>query len=48
MRFLRGTRAQSAVEWLVVAVIIVAVVGGMIWQIHVTLAAKLEAYHDAL
>jgi hypothetical protein len=48
MRFLTGTRAQSAVEWLVVAVIIVVVVGGMIWSIHESLAAKLEAYNDAL
>ncbi len=48
MRFLTGTRAQSAVEWLVVAIIIVAVVGGMIWSIHVTLADKLRDYNDAL
>lgn len=48
MRFLTGTGSQSAVEWLVVAVIIVAVVGGMIWSIHQSLADKLEAYNDAL
>jgi hypothetical protein len=48
MRFLRGIQAQGAVEWLVVAAIVVAVLGGMIWSIHVALALKLQEYHDAL
>ncbi len=48
MRFLQGTRAQSAVEWLVVAAIVVGVLGGLLWQIHATLALKLREYHDAL
>lgn len=48
MRFLHGTRAQSAVEWLVVAAIVIAVLGGLLWDIHTTLAVKLREYHDAL
>jgi len=48
MRFLKGSTSQSAVEWLVVAIIIVGVVGGMIWSIHVSLADRLEAYNEAL
>jgi hypothetical protein len=48
MRFLRGSASQSAVEWLVVAMIIVGVVGGMIWSIHISLAEKLEAYNETL
>lgn len=48
MRFLRGTRAQGTVEWLVVVAIVVAVLGGMIWSIHVALTLKLQEYHDAL
>ena len=46
--FLAGTHAQSAVEWLVVAALIVALLGGVLWDIHTTLAQKLEAYHAAL
>jgi Flp pilus assembly pilin Flp len=48
MRFLRDTRGQNAVEWLLVVVIVVAVVGGIIVTISESLATKLTEYNDAL
>jgi Flp pilus assembly pilin Flp len=48
MRFLRDTRSQNAVEWLLVVVIVVAVVGGIIVTIAESLATKLTEYNDAL
>jgi Flp pilus assembly pilin Flp len=48
MTFLNSTRGSTAVEWLVVAVIIVAVVGSVILSISDALADKLTEYHDAL
>jgi Flp pilus assembly pilin Flp len=48
MKFLRDTQAQNAVEWLIVAAILVAVVGGIILTIAESLADKLTEYNDAL
>jgi len=48
MRFLKNTSGQSLVEWLVVAVIIVAVVGAVLLTLFTTLSSKLQAVNDAL
>ena len=48
MRFLRNVSGQSLVEWLVVAVIIVAVVGAVLLALFTTLSGKLQAVNDAL
>jgi hypothetical protein len=48
MEFLKSTQAQNAVEWLVVAALLVAVLGGMLWSIFNSLADKLGEYNDAL
>jgi len=48
MHFLRKQQGQNAVEWLVVVIIIVAVLGGIILSIATALSDKLTEYHDAL
>ncbi len=48
MRFLSETRGQGLVEWLVAAVIIIAVVGGTLLAIANTLENRLEAVNDGL
>jgi Flp pilus assembly pilin Flp len=48
MTFLRSKQGTTTVEWLIVAAIIVAVVGGAIWSISDALANKLTEYNDAL
>jgi Flp pilus assembly pilin Flp len=48
MRFLTGTSGQSMIEWLTVAVIIVAMVGAILLILFTTLAGKLRAVNDAL
>jgi Flp pilus assembly pilin Flp len=48
MKFLRGKAGQSLVEWLVVAVIIVGVVGGVLITLFTTLRAKFQGVNDAL
>ena len=48
MRFLIERSGQSMVEWLVVAVIIVAVVGAILLTLFTTLSGKLRAVNDAL
>ncbi len=48
MNFLREKRANSTVEWIVVVVIIIAVLGGILLDINRNLAEKLRQYNDAL
>jgi Flp pilus assembly pilin Flp len=48
MTFLKSRRAQTTVEWMVILVIVVVVLGGMIWTLYDSLGTKLQAYHDAL
>jgi Flp pilus assembly pilin Flp len=48
MKFLRGNRGQSIVEWLVVAAIVVAVVGGALLALFATLRGKFQGINDAL
>lgn len=48
MRFLTGSSGQSMVEWLVIAVILVAVVGGVLIALFTTLSGKLQGINDAL
>ena len=48
MRFLTGSSGQSMVEWLVIAVILVAVVGGVLITLFTTLSGKLQGINDAL
>ncbi|MCD6284945.1 MAG: hypothetical protein J7M39_03410 [Anaerolineae bacterium] len=48
MDFLRDTKGQSLVEWLVAAAIIIAVVGGVLLTIANTLKGKLEAVNNGL
>jgi Flp pilus assembly pilin Flp len=48
MQFLTDRSGQSMIEWLVVAVIIVAVVGAVLLAIFATLSGKLQAVNDSL
>jgi hypothetical protein len=48
MRFLTGLSGQSMVEWLVIAVILVAVVGSVLIALFTTLSGKLQGINDAL
>jgi Flp pilus assembly pilin Flp len=48
MKFLTSGSGQSMVEWLVVAVIIVAIVGVILITLFTTLSNKLTAVNDAL
>jgi len=48
MHFINETSGQSMIEWLVVAVIIVAVVGAILLTLFTTLSGKLRAVNDAL
>ena len=48
MRFLAGTSGQSMIEWLTVAVIIVAMVGAILLTLFTTLTGKLRVVNDAL
>jgi uncharacterized protein (UPF0333 family) len=40
MKFLRDNRADASVEWIVVAILVVAVVGSMIYSIVSTTATQ--------
>jgi hypothetical protein len=48
MRHLMCRKGQSSVEWLVVAVLIVAMLGGTLLGLYLALQDKLEAIRDAL
>jgi Flp pilus assembly pilin Flp len=48
MAFLKGASGQSMIEWLTVAVILVAVVGAILLTLFETLSGKLRAVNDAL
>lgn len=48
MRFLRGKSGTSTVEWLIVGVIIVAVVGGALLALFGTLQVKFEDINNDL
>lgn len=48
MNFLRDKSGTSTVEWLVIAVIIVAVVGGILLTLFDTIQSKLTDINDAL
>ena len=48
MEFLKQKRGTSTVEWLVTAALIVAIVGGTLLTILITLRAKFEAVNGAL
>ncbi len=48
MKFMTGQTGQGMVEWLVVVVIIVALVGAILITLFTTLSAKLTGVNDAL
>ena len=48
MRFLRGIRATASLEWLVVAVVIVAVIGAILLGVFDAVRDKLAAIRDSL
>ena len=48
MNFLGDKHANSMVEWIVVVVIVIAVLGGILLDINQSLAEKLRQYNDAL
>lgn len=48
MGFLLNKEGTSTIEWLVVTLLIVAVVGGTLLGVFYTLRDKLEAVRDAL
>lgn len=48
MRFLKQQAGQSMVEWLVIAIILVAVVGSVLIALFTTLSGKLQGINDAL
>jgi heme/copper-type cytochrome/quinol oxidase subunit 4 len=48
MNFLSDQRANSTVEWIIVVVIIITVLGSILLEINQSLAEKLRQYHDAL
>ena len=48
MRFMRDQKGTDTLEWLVVAVIIVAIIGGAILALTGTIKSRLEAINDAL
>ncbi len=48
MQFLRDRRGTNTIEWMVVAVIIVAIVGGAIVALSDTIKTRLEAINNAL
>jgi hypothetical protein len=48
MRLLSCRKGQSLVEWLIVAVLIVAMLGGTLIGLYLALQDKLEAIRDAL
>lgn len=48
MRFVAEQSGQSMVEWLVIAIILVAVVGSVLIALFTTLSGKLQGINDAL
>ena len=48
MEFMRDQKGTNTLEWLVVAVIIVANIGGAILALTDTIKSRLEAINDAL
>lgn len=48
MQFLNDQRAQGVIEFILVIVIVVVVLGGVIWEMHESISDKLQEYNDAL
>ncbi len=48
MRFIQESGATASLEWLAVAVVIIAVIGAVLWGVFGAVRDKLAAIRDSL
>jgi hypothetical protein len=48
MRFIQESSATASLEWLAVAVVIIAVIGAVLWGVFGAVRDKLAAIRDSL